>query len=62
MSTRLLATLEKVIDDWAEEQCSEDDWPDAYWYEELYEDMAKAAFAVFEANVKGQKYATEEGD
>jgi hypothetical protein len=37
-------------------------WPDVYIYEELVEDMAKAAERVFDANAKGQLFMKEMND
>ena len=42
-----------------DDHCKDDEWPEAYVYEHQAKDMAKAATLVFDASVKGQKFAEE---
>ena len=58
MTARLLGELETVIDMWIKRncECESEDWPDAYFYEGEERDMARAAAAVFDASVAGQKF------
>lgn len=60
MSTRLLAELEADIWKWINNNCEADDWPETQVYGELSEDMAKAAMLVFQASMRGQRYAKEQ--
>jgi len=60
MKTGLYATLEKAIERWLNDHCEDDEWPDSYIYEDQSKDMAKAVELVFDANVKGQKFAKKE--
>ena len=59
MNTRLLAELENAIQAWMNENCGEDDWPNAYVYDGQAVDMAKAASLVFDASVRGQTCAKD---
>ena len=59
MSTRLKANLEEVIQNWVDNNCEEEDWPDSWVYIDLVEDMAAAAYLVFMANNKGQQMKEE---
>jgi len=61
MKAELLGSLEKAIDKWGEEECYDDGLPeDAYWPDHLIENMARAAAAVFDANIDGQVFAKNE--
>ena len=60
MKSNLFASLVKVIEDWSNKEAESADWPDTYWYPGEAEDMAMAASLVFDANVKGQKFAEEQ--
>ena len=64
MTTRLLASLEAAIQQWADETCETADWTQAnvWWPDSLTMHMAQAAYAVLKANQDGQKYAKEQDD
>ncbi|WP_435310678.1 hypothetical protein [Primorskyibacter sedentarius] len=60
MKTGLLASLEAQIEQWLNDNCESSDWPQAWMYEDIVRDMAKAAALVFDANHKGQDFAKRE--
>lgn len=59
MNIKLKSSLIEVIDKWMNKHCDDDEWPNAYVYRDLAGDMATGAEIVFDANVKGQKFAEE---
>lgn len=61
MNTRLLAELEKVIREWSDSHCEEDDWPNLFWTDDTVSLMAKAAACVFDAQVSENKYINDNG-
>jgi hypothetical protein len=60
---RLKIELTKSIQNWIGEQCCEDDWGSTgvIVHGDLAEDMADAAYSVFQAVHKSQAYAKKEG-
>ena len=60
---RLKLSLTDFIIKWIEEQSCEDDWASTgiFIHQDIAEDMADAAFAVFQAVHKAQAYAKQEG-
>lgn len=60
MSTRLLAGLEKKMNEWITENCEEDDWPNALVHPALERQMASSAYSVFAACAEGQEYAEQQ--
>lgn len=64
MTTAIKASLEDVIQKWADKECEQGVLGDrdAWWPDRLTERMAEAAYAVLMANDEGQKYATEQGE
>lgn len=60
MSTRLLAELEKKVNEWVTENCETDDWPNGYVHPALERQMASAAYSVFAACNDGQEYANQQ--
>ena len=57
----LKVKLAQKIQEWADETCEENIWPDVIVHDTFTEGMADAAFAVFEAMVESQKFSLEEG-
>jgi hypothetical protein len=56
----LKLSLTKAIREWADKEAELDEnWPEVYYYELQSEDMANAAFSVFLASVRGQRYYKE---
>ena len=61
MKAGLLGSLEIAIEEWAERECYDDGLPEAvYWPDALTQNMARAAAAVFDANINGQVFARKE--
>lgn len=60
MSTRLLAELEKKINEFITENCDQDDWMDGLVHPNLERQMASAAYSVFAASNDAQNYAKEQ--
>lgn len=60
MNTRLLATLEQVMQDWMDEHCQEDDYPTVLHHEAIAKQMASAASAVFAAMVDASNFTEEQ--
>ncbi len=56
MESHLFVSLEDAINKWMNDHCEDNEWPDAYIYDNQTKDMAQAAALVFDSNVKGQKY------
>jgi hypothetical protein len=61
MNTLLQAKLEKKIQEWADDNCESDAWPDGYTGADTVILMAEAACAVFDAAMKVQEYTIREG-
>lgn len=59
MKASLLASLEETIQNWMDTNCTDDNWPDCWVYDDLAEDMTKAAAAIMDACEKGQRSAEE---
>lgn len=53
----MFADLCKAVSDAMDKAVERGEDFDAFVYADMYEDMAKAAAAVFDANVKGQQFA-----
>lgn len=66
METETLATLEKALQEWANQQCETNHWlrsiRGAWIPDDLAEKMALASAAVFDVNVSGQIIAAEYSD
>lgn len=60
MKASLKATLEKAIEQWAEEAAEQDEWPEAYFHPLITDRMAQAAELVFDAAVETSQYTEEE--
>lgn len=60
MSTRLLAELEKKMNEFITENCDSDDWMDGLVHPALERQMASAAYSVFAASNDAQNYAKEQ--
>ena len=60
MSTRLLAELEKKMNEWVTENYEADDWMDGFVHDALESQMASAAYSVFSACSDGQKYMKQQ--
>ena len=62
MNSKLFAKLEDMISDWGKynAEMPEYERPDVLWPEDLAENMARAAAAVFEANRSGQDFAAQQ--
>lgn len=60
---RLKITLTDFIQEWIDQECCEDDWASTniIVHHDLAEDMADAAYSVFQAVHKSQAYAIKEG-
>ena len=60
---RLKIELTKFIQNWIEQECTEGDWESTgiIVHQDIAEDMADAAYSVFQAVHKAQSYAKEEG-
>ena len=56
MDSHLLVSLENTIEKWLNDHCEDDEWPNAFVYENQSKDMANAAALVFDASVKGQEF------
>lgn len=57
MKDGLPGSLENAIDEWANAKVTGDELPGgAYWPDMLVENMARAAAAVFDANIDGQVF------
>lgn len=61
MNARLYASLDKAIQDWMDEECCADDWPDIIIGDKTAEHMSLAARTVFEACEESQAFALREG-
>lgn len=60
---RLKLALTDHINKWIEEQCTEEDWEstEIIVHQDLAEDMADAAYSVFQAVHKSQTYGKSQG-
>lgn len=61
MNTQLKARLEIKIQEWIDENCEEDYWPQIWMGDFTVELMATAAMSVFNACQDSQEYAEREG-
>ena len=61
MVTSLYAYLEAVIENWINDNCEEENWPEVIVGRETGQHMAKAAAAVFDGICEAEKYAEDEG-
>lgn len=61
MNTKLLASLEQVMDEWISENCEEDNWPAMTVGGRTAEFMARAAASVLDACKDSQDHAVENG-
>jgi hypothetical protein len=53
--------LERLIGNFIHDGSSKfDDFADQYYYDELAEDMTRAAILVFDSSMKAQKFASEQ--
>ena len=57
MKAKLRATLQGAMEEWVENQCEHDERPNGYIYEQLSEDMTRAAEAVYDASFAAQEFA-----
>ena len=60
MKTKLLLSLEEIMQKWLDEHCEDDEWPSAYCYIDLARDMSIAAQLVFDSSIKGQEFLENE--
>lgn len=64
MTTKIKASLEQAIQDWAD-KCAEEaslDPIQAWWPDTLTARMADAAYGILMANYEGQDFAKKQGD
>ena len=64
MDSRLFANLQNAIEIWRIDNAESSEWmnANAWWPDDLEELMARAAAAVFDANISGQHFAEEQND
>lgn len=60
MKTSLRAKLEQAIQDWVEENCEGEDWPNIYVSENLSELMTNAAATVMDGMESHEQYLQRE--
>jgi hypothetical protein len=61
MNTLLMAKLEEKIQQWADDNCESDTWPDGWTGGDTVLLMTEAARAVFDAVMEAQEHAIREG-
>ena len=60
MTTKIRASLEEAIQEWADKASDESLFPPAYWPDSQTSRMAEAAYAVLMASIEGQEYQKQE--
>ena len=61
MNAELRASLERALDKWGADEIYDDGLPEeAYWPNHLIENMARAAEAVFDANIDAHVFIRRE--
>ncbi len=60
MHYKLLAELEKVIQDFADKHCEDDEWPDIYWPDNGSHLVTNAASLIIDAFTAEKNYIDSE--
>ena len=61
MNINLKATLHNAMEEWMNDNCNTDNWPNMYVGDKTSDLMAEAAASVFDAVEEIQVYGKEEG-
>lgn len=61
MHAKLYADLQQKIQEWVDEHCEENEWPDIIIGNKTVDCMTKVAASVFDACQESQEYAKREG-